>query len=1282
MFRIQCDSQSGFLCCPAARSVLLVSLVSLTVLSGCRESAQKDNAATGGGNTVDVGADLTREQLLTAIRLKNLAIGHLENKEWVEAEATLKQLSELLPTDRLALRNRAIGLSLSILDPDPHYNRSKDPDGYSVGLAAARGAVEQLVQVFPDEQSLADLLAGKLFVINDSPEKSEIQEGVARLKSAAVSSGDRADYWFAVAVAMDGHRAFGDGTELLEVLRRCSELQPDNLFVLQRRLEKLAMALNSNVPEVRKLGAELPELMKAAIPMISPLNDVVLKQHRINLVDTINSAIGKYNGTNAAILFPSAMAVKGLILPETATQIDRRRIDRNLLEYLLLEFDETFMARVEAAGLKPAPAELVVKGFQKTSLLSELKAITVVDSLDMNLDGFDDLIVLSEGRIRVYSRGASSSGDWQLLMETPADAGLLESFLLVDVDRDFDRALSDLKTPALLQDRDGDRKTVTDPAQKNRWYDTDPDLVAWSGRAVTVYRNQAAADGTRLFEIQAKLDAPADVHQIVAADLEADGDLDLIAATSSGMALWKNLDGTQFELITEGLSLPDYPVAGLAIGDWNRDVAMDIVGVSAAGKAGTLQNMLHGRFRWLTDTDGLSDIPSASVIRIGDFDANLSWDAVTGGPSGVHLQMTQTAVTGGMSVLKAQKLSDRPVSALQLSDFDNDGVTDILAAGESGVILLRGKPGGTFEDVSSLLPDDVKNSSVARLSVMDYDDDGDEDPLLVSADGTLHVLLNDGGNTNHWLDVVARAVAQDEQFKSQRVNMHAIGGVMEMRAGTAFQAHIIDRPRLRLGLGKSTGADVIRIIWTDGVPQDIVTPELLRSRIGILAPQILKGSCPYIYTWNGEKFEFFSDCLWAAPIGLVQANGDLAPTREWENLLIPGSQLAPRNGRYVLQFTEELWEAAYFDEVRLAAIDHPADVSVFTNEKVGSPEMAAHRIHTVRDRRLPKSVVDSRGTDLLPGLMSQDGNYIQAFEGRKIQGLTDPWSMEFDPGLDEKPTSLRLVLIGWVFPTDTSLNVAIQQNAQLAPPAPPSIEVKDSSGQWTMVKPFIGFPSGKTKAMVVDLSDAFLTNDFRFRLSSSMELYWDAAFFIVDEADAQTSVHDCDLKAADLHFRGFSRRVYADNALFRNGHAPEGYDYDSVTTAPRWPAMMGRFTRYGHATELLQAQDDRMVVMGPGDELTVEFEVPREAIPEGWVRDFVLYNVGWDKDADLNTVYGQSSEPFPSRSMTRYPFSEGEMEVPSPEHLQYLDEWQTRFYQPGNFWSVIRDAADIQRESN
>lgn len=98
-----------------------------------------------------------------------------------------------------------------------------------------------------------------------------------------------------------------------------------------------------------------------------------------------------------------------------------------------------------------------------------------------------------------------------------------------------------------------------------------------------------------------------------------------------------------------------------------------------------------------------------------------------------------------------------------------------------------------------------------------------------------------------------------------------------------------------------------------------------------------------------------------------------------------------------------------------------------------------------------------------------------------------------------------------------------------------------------------------------------------------------------------------------------------------------------------------------------------MVVMGPGDELTVEFVVPEKEIPAGWKRDFVLYNVGWDKDADLSTVYGQSSEPYPFKAMTRYPLAPDESQPSSPEYLRYLEEYQTREYQRFEFRDLIRE---------
>ncbi|HEV7222566.1 MAG TPA: hypothetical protein VGN42_07685, partial [Pirellulales bacterium] len=214
---------------------------------------------------------------------------------------------------------------------------------------------------------------------------------------------------------------------------------------------------------------------------------------------------------------------------------------------------------------------------------------------------------------------------------------------------------------------------------------------------------------------------------------------------------------------------------------------------------------------------------------------------------------------------------------------------------------------------------------------------------------------------------------------------------------------------------------------------------------------------------------------------------------------------------------------------------------------------------------------------------------------------------------------------------------------------------------WREVRPYMGFPGGKTKTIAVDLSDAFLTDDYRVRIATNMEIYWDQAFFTVDESPAPTLAKPLALAAADLHYRGFSRRGEGRD------FGPERYDYEQTTAEPKWPAMSGRFTRYGDVAELLTETDDRLVVLGAGDELTLHFAVPADAPPPGWTRDFLLYNVGWDKDADLNTVYGQTVEPMPFGAASGQAAGAGEEYPSDARHREYLRSYQTRAQDPREF---------------
>lgn len=1254
--------------------LLLLLCFTLMTVVGCRSGDQP------GGDGGAAPPALTTEQLQQAITAHNRGIAFIENKQWAEADQALLQVATLLPNDPVATGNLAVSRVLSLIDRKSPYNETTDLAAWQAAITRAQEATIAFRRAAADisaaAESVAALLQGKLAAFEDGPNRPRMEQAIQFFEQAIELSGNRPEMWFALVSALDANREYSESVMLLEKLQQTAELAPDNLHVLSRLLEEQALALTSKDPQRIVAAAGIRETLQRTAQQIAPLNESFIRQSRVNITEIIEKALADQQGDLSAIVAP-AMITRNLLTRELVQQIDMRRIDLNLLEYIQTDLISALnLSEAQRRELQVPVIPTVLTAFvsPESSTLPHVSGVSQIETADMNLDGQDDLILLQEGRVVVWQRTADGTA-WELMAETPADLPAASGFLLDDFDRDFDRArLADVKAAIRLRTPDGDRRVLPELAGQQRWFDSDLDLVLWSESGASLLLNTADADGKRTFVPAEPSATVTGVRHAVAADLEADGDLDLVFATSSGMTIWKNLDGTTFETAAAEISGPDGPLNSVRAVDWNRDMAMDIIGLREDGRIGWLQNILHFRFRWLDGASVADQIGTPQTLQISEFNRDGRWDLLLGGSAGSGVALPQAPERP--ESIRAQQLTAAAVSQIRRADLDNDGFQDILEISDGRLLIHRGQPEGTFAlgQLSDLLPAPQKCQHVTPA---DLDQDGDLDLLLVTTEGSLAELINEGGDSNQWIEVVPRAIGEDPQFQSNRVNMHATGAVLEVRAGQSWQGHVIDAPRMHIGLGATKQLDSIRIIWTDGIPQNITQDDLLQSRITVLQPQILIGSCPYIYTWNGERFEFFSDCLWAAPIGLIQANGDFAPTREWEYLHIPGRMLQPDGNRYRLQLTEELWEAAYFDEVRLTAVDHPADVSIFSNEKVGSPQMAAPRIHTVRNRRLPLQAVDGAGRDLLPGLLAQDQDYVQAFHGRIVQGLTDEWTIEFDfgalePGPDGKLLDPRLVLIGWVFPTDTSINQQLLQNPRLPAPAAPALEVPSDDGTWTTVRPFLGFPSGKTKAMVIELGDVISPQQTRFRIRSSMELYWDAAFLIANEQPAEVREYACELLQGDLHYRGFSERIYSDQSVFRQGRAPESYDYSNVDTQPRWNEMGGRFTRYGETTELLTESDDLLVVMGPGDELTVEFAVPEAEIPKGWVRDFILYNTGWDKDANLGTVYGQSSEPYPVRTMKSYPGDPAAPQNESPKYQRWLRDYQTREYSRHRFHDLLR----------
>src|SRR5213075_2783336 len=116
-------------------------------------------------------------------------------------------------------------------------------------------------------------------------------------------------------------------------------------------------------------------------------------------------------------------------------------------------------------------------------------------------------------------------------------------------------------------------------------------------------------------------------------------------------------------------------------------------------------------------------------------------------------------------------------------------------------------------------------------------------------------------------------------------------------------------------------------------------------------------SCPYLYTWNGERFEFITDFMGGGEMGYQESPGHFNTPDPDEYVRIRGDQLRERNGRYEIRMTNELEEVLYVDRLQLVAVAHPAGVEVYPNEGMTEPPRP-FKLWLTRAAHPPISAVD------------------------------------------------------------------------------------------------------------------------------------------------------------------------------------------------------------------------------------------------------------------------------------------------------------------------------------
>lgn len=736
------------------------------------------------------------------------------------------------------------------------------------------------------------------------------------------------------------------------------------------------------------------------------------------------------------------------------------------------------------------------------------------------------------------------------------------------------------------------------------------------------------------------------------ADLDLEGDVDIVLATEAGpvQVLQNNGEGTftpvaGFEDITD--------LRQFVWADFDQDGDPDAVLLDKAGMVHIRENLRQGRFRLQAVPPVLRDVLD---ITVGDSNSDGILDLLALRLDGLLVQMSwvdQEWTLQEIANWVAHLDREEPVRLLP-ADIDNNGALDLVASGPRGGQVWLQDETYTFQMMPSLI--DLYVFAVASIRQAGQLEliglDGDGQPVRL-------VILTTKGY--HWKQIHPRAA---QAVGDQRINSFGIGGEVELRSGTLYQKQPITQPIVHFGLGEQLLADVARITWPNGTVQ--AEFEMLSDQV-VSAQQRLKGSCPWLFTYNGEEMTFVTDFIWRSPLGLrinAQQTAGIITTEDW--VKIRGDQLRAVQGEYDVRITAELWETHFFDHVSLLAVDHPAGSEIYIDERFAFPPPEL-RVHVTGPAELVEQVWDDNGNDVTGIVRTKDERYLDFFGRGAYQGITRDHYAEIDLG-EDIPEASVLIASGWIRPTDSSINVAISQGSQ-DPPHPLRLEAKDATGVWRTVYENLGFPSGKAKTVLIDLEGVFAPGAPRhLRLHTNMEIYWDAFAWAEKLPTEQVTTRRLAPDVADLRYRGYSVVHEADKS------SPELPDYNTLATrVPIWRDLVGYYTRFGDVRELLGDIDDRYVIMNAGDELALRFEALPEP-PAGWRRDFVLIGDGWVKDGDYNTTFSTTVLPLPTHAVATYDRAPGALQG-DPVYQQHARDWQTyhtRYVTPDHFSSGIR----------
>jgi Tfp pilus assembly protein PilF len=764
-------------------------------------------------------------------------------------------------------------------------------------------------------------------------------------------------------------------------------------------------------------------------------------------------------------------------------------------------------------------------------------------------------------------------------------------------------------------------------------------------------------------------------------DADHDGDLDLFVGNFTDLSqfpkqdsavfpedfagdenrLFRNNGNGTFTDITAqtGLGGGKNKTTAVVATDYNNQRDIDFFVVNYGAPAQLFSNQRDGTFKEAAPQAGIAASGKSLGAGAGDLNKDNFVDFYLPSPDNKD---TLFLSDGRGGFVKNEVTGNEVSLATQFADYDNDGLLDVITRTSRGVIFRRGL-GEKLAETTSPIPQ-LQMAMSRSLALGDINDDGGVDLIVANGNGAITVLRSEGFGRNF-----ARLA-----LTGKTSNRSAIGTKAELRSGSlrqkleTYASSPAPAPAsLIFGLGYRAVVDSLQLLWPAGIMQSELS--INPSTANAVEELDRKGtSCPILYAWDGEQFNFVTDFLGGSAIGArTPGNGWNYPDTD-EYVRVTSDQLKERDGVYSILMNNQLEEVIYFDAVKLLAVDHPADSEIYPNERLmPAPPFPEFKIYATKNARPPLKALDDKGNDILPLIEDVDRRYPEDFEKLRFKGYAREHAITLDPGDLKNAKRVLLLLTAWIDYADSTSNMAATQ-AGIAL-TPPYLQVKNSRGEWETVIPQMGFPAGLPKTMTVDLTGKFLCNDSQIRIVTNMRIYWDQILVDVSGGAFPTRVTKLDPMRADLRWRGFPREYSPD------GRKPLIYDYSVIEPTAPWKAHLGNYTRYGDVRELLLAPDDMYVITRNGDEMQADFNARKlPPLPAGWKRTFLVYADGFGKDMDINSARPETIGELPYHGMKGYPYSSSDRYPLTKRHQEYLRHYNTRTVseQTHAFWRGVR----------